>query len=483
MTTKIKEPACPFNPADVESVMNNLLKNIATLSHTLTRVEGENVMVAMPGAVIAAPALPNNEFSQAYYFYWVRDGAIVINTIADFYLRCTDKKRKAYYREILVVYLDFVEKIQSQPWLNGINVLGEPKFHVDGTLWTGEWGRPQIASSGDQAIALTKIATIFLNEKKNPELVERIYNSSNTSLLKANLEYCASLWSAPSVNMWEELNGNHFSVRFMQRAALMVSSVLAERLGDVNAAKYYIDTARHIANMLQTHWHEHLGYYFETPQAENQQGGGIDMSVLISIFYGQLHGIDDEFSVTESRVLSTAFYIRSVFKDLYQINVARHIKNKHSRAWLIGRYEIDIYDGNRFIYGNPWFLCSNLLAAYYYSVIRELLHGKKVLVNFLVQQFFHQVAPDVKIPLNSTIESSKPYFHTIIECLFRDADAILEVIKEHSVTYDDNTRMHMSEQIDRFNGAPVSASDLSWSYSSYLSAVLEREKAIALLTK
>ena len=483
MMAKIKIPVCPFSTDDVDAVMKNLLKNIATSSHSLTRVEGENVMVAMLGAVIAAPALPNNEFSQAYYFYWVRDGAIVINAIADFYQRCNDKKRKAYYREIMVSYLDFVEKVQSQPWLNGINVLGEPKFNVDGSLWTGAWGRPQIASSGDQAIALTKIATIFLNEKKNPELVEKIYSSNPNSLLKANLEYCANLWSAPSVNMWEELSGNHFSVRFMQRAALLTGAILAERLGDLNAAVYYRETVRHIANMLETHWHEHLGYYFETPQAENQQGGGIDMSVLISIFYGQLNGIDDEFSVTESRVLSTAFYVRSVFKDLYQINVARHIKDKHCRAWLIGRYEIDIYDGNRSIYGNPWFLCSNLLAALYYSIIRELLLGKKVLVNFLVQQFFHQVAPEVTVPPNDTIDSSTSYFSAIIECLFREADAILEIIKQHCVTYDDNSTMHMSEQIDRFSGAQSSASDLSWSYSSYLSAVLEREKAVNLLTK
>lgn len=484
MMEKIKVPNlpnCPFTPDDVDAVIDNLLKNIATSSHSLTRVENNDVVVAMPGTVIAAPALPNNEFSQAYYFYWVRDGAIAISIIADLYLTCNNKTKKAYYREIMVSYLDFVEKIQSQPWLNGVDVLGEPKFNVDGTLWTGEWGRPQIAGSGDQAIALTKIATIFLNEGKDQALVDRIYNSDPKSLLKANLEYCASLWSAPSVNMWEELSGNHFSVRIMQRSALLIGSVLVERLGDVNAATFYRTTALHIANMLETHWHEHLGYYFETPKAENQQGGGIDASVLISLFYGQLDNMHDEFSVTQSRVLSTAFYVRSVFKDLYQINVARHIKDTHCRAWLIGRYEIDIYDGNRNIYGNPWFLCSNLLAALYYSIIKELLLGKKILVNFLVQQFFHQVAPEVKVPLNDTIDSSKPYFHSLIECLFRDADAILEIIKQHCVTYDDNTTMHMAEQIDRFSGAQASASDLSWSYSSYLSAVLEREKAVNLL--
>jgi glucoamylase len=481
MMKKITIPSAPFTTKDVDAVIQNLLKNIATSSNALTRVENNDVTVAMPGAVIAAPALPSNEFSQAYYFHWVRDGAIVMSIIEDLYLRSNDKKQKAYYREIMVSYLDFVEKIQSQPWLNGVNVLGEPKFNVDGSLWTGAWGRPQIASAGDQVIALTKIAAIFLDEEKDQDLVNKIYNTNPNSLLKANLEYCATLWSAPSVNMWEELSGNHFSVRLMQRSALLIGAVLAERLGDGEAAAYYRQTALHINNMLETHWHEHLGYYFETPLAENQQGGGIDVSVLISLFYGQQNDIHDEFSVTQSRVLSTAFYVRSVFKDLYQINVARHINDTNCRAWLIGRYEIDIYDGNRSIYGNPWFLSSNLLAALYYSIIKELLLGKKILVNFLVQQFCHQVAPELKIPLDDVIESSKPYFSSFIECLFREGDAILEIIKQHCATYDDNTTMHMSEQIDRFTGKQASANDLSWSYSSYLSAVLEREKVIELL--
>lgn len=480
---KKKAPNFSISADDIEAVTKNLLKNIATPSNPLTRVENNDVTVAMPGVVIASPALPNNEFTQNYYFYWTRDGAITISTIADLYLACDDKKKKAYYLEILVSYLDFVEKIQSQPWLNGIDVLGEPKFNVDGTLWTGAWGRPQIAGSAYQALALTKIATIFLDNKINKPLVSKIYNANPTSLLKANLEYCAHLWSEPSVNMWEELRGNHFSVRLMQRSALLNGAILAERLADPEAAAYYNDKAHHITNMLDKHWHEHLGYYFETPFAENQQGGGIDMSVLITVFYGQLERLNDAYSVTSSRVLSTAFYVRSVFKDLYQINVARHIDDPNSRGWLIGRYQIDIYDGNRANYGNPWFLCSSLMAALYYSIIKELLLGKEILVNFLVRQFFHQVAPEVKIAVDEVISAKSSNFHKIIDCLFREADAMLDLIKQYCVTYDDGTTMHMSEQIDRFHGRQASAADLSWSYSSFLSAVGERQKAVELLNQ
>lgn len=478
-----KAPVFSITTDDIESVINNLLKNIATSANPLTRVEDNTVTVAMPGAVIAAPALPNNQFNQNYYFYWTRDGAITINTIADLYLACSDEKRKAYYLEILVNYLDFVEKIQSQPWLNGIDVLGEPKFNVDGTLWTGAWGRPQIAGAAYQALALTKIATIFLDNKINKPLVAKIYNSNPDSLLKANLEFCARFWSEPSVNMWEELRGNHFSVRLMQRSALLNGAILAERLSDPKAAAYYNDKAYHITNLLEKHWHEHLGYYFETSCAENQQGGGIDMSVLITVFYGRQQRLDDEYSVTSSRVLSTAFYVRSVFKDLYQINVARHIEDSTTRAWLIGRYEVDIYDGNRGNYGNPWFLCSCLMAALYYCIVKELLLGKEILVNFLVRQFLHQVAPEVRITVGEVISAKSVHFSQVIQCILREADAMLELVKQHCVTYDDGTTMHMSEQIDRFDGRQLSAADLSWSYSSFLSAIDERQKAVELLTQ
>lgn len=473
-------PNCPFSTDDVEVVVKNLLHNIASASHALTKIYNDSVLEALPGTIIAAPALPDNKFSQDYYFYWVRDGAIVMTTITELYLKCQDAEKKAYLRQIMVDYVAFVERIQAQPMLNGVNILGEPKFNVNGTLWTGQWSRPQNDGAAYQALALTQLTTIFLDEGLNDDLVTKIYNSNNlASLLKANLEYCAGVWPAKSINAWEELYGDHFSVRIVQRAALLKGAALATRLGDLDAAKYYHDQANHIANSLEAHWNGDLGYYFETVHEQNQEGGGIAVSALIGLVYGQQEAIDDEFALTSSRVLSTAFYVREAFENLYQINAANRMKG-HTGP-LIGRYAADIYDGNQSVYGNPWFLCSNLLAAVYYGVARQLLLGRKVTVTFLMEQFLRQIAPTVRFALNDVISRDNKHFDALIQRLFIEGDAILLSVKKHCATYDDGSTLHMSEQIDRTHGHQVSAIDLSWSYSSLLSAMHEREKAVQAL--
>ncbi len=472
-------PACPFSADDVEIITEHMLNNIATDTHPLTRVDKDSILPAVRGAVIAAPALPDNKFSQAYFFYWIRDGAIVINGVADCYLTCNHKEKKANYLQILVDYISFVEKIQSQPWLNGIDILGDPKFHVDGAVWTDTWGRPQIESASLQAIALIKIATIFLEEEIYEVLLTKIYNENPSSLIKANLEYCARTWASKSFNMWEELWGDHFSIRFSQRGALLKGAAIAERLNDPEAAQYYREIAKHLDGLLEVHWKEHLGYYFETLEAENKLGGGIDMSVLISLFYCQQDDPADLFSLTSERVLSTAFYVRRVFETLYQINVINHAQ-LDGRGPLIGRYESDTYDGNQSLYGNPWFLCSNLLAAIYYAIGKQLLKGKKVSVTFFTQQFFHQVAPLVAFEINDIVSPKHASFEALITSLIDQGDAILRSVKKHCLSYN-ATPLHMSEQIDRANGDQISARDLSWSYSSLLSATHERNKVMRLL--
>lgn len=475
--TKPTIPNCPFSNTDMDAVIQNLLKNIATTSNNITLTENNQTITAMPGAIIASPALPDTQFSQSYFFHWVRDGAITMSAICLLYQRCCDPIKKANYKEIILNYVNFVEKIQSQPAKNGIHILGEPKFNIDGTLWTGVWGRPQIGGAACQAAALTKIAMILLEEGGYDAIVNKIYNTNPNSLLKANLEYCASTSACDSFNVWEELNGNHFSVRFVQRTALLAGAKLAEKLNDPGASAYYLKTVTQINELLKTHWNENLGYYFETQNEENQLGGGIDSSLLITLFHGQFLQIDDEFSLTSSRVLSTIFYIQTSFESLYHINIENKMSGNNEGP-LIGRYVQDVYDGNHSIYGNPWILCSNMLAAIYYAIASALSNGKNITVDFFSQPFLSQLSPTLKFSLNESIDSQHQHFNQIIECLFKKGDAILQAVKKHSTTYLDGTILHMAEQIDRTSGQPVSARDLSWSYASLISAINARENAV-----
>lgn len=468
-------PNCPFSDADIDAIIKNLLNNIATTSHSLTLLDKHAVIKAIPGVIIASPSLPSNQFSQSYFYHWVRDGAIVMASICYLYVDCKDVQKKAHYREIMLNYIDFVEKIQSQPDAHGISVLGEPKFNVDGTIWMEDWGRPQLGGTAIQALVLIRIMTLMEMEGEE-EIVHKIYNADTKSLLKANLEYIARTWSMDSINVWEELSGNHFSVRMIQRIALLIGAKTAEHLEDPSAAKFYLDTANHITDLLRMHWREGLGYYFETMYKENFLGGGLDSSVLMVLFFSQVEPGGEEFLLTSTRALSTIFYIRSTFESLYRINMRHRMEG--GRGVFLGRYQQDIYDGNQSDYGNPWFICTNMLACVYYNLIAQLLSGHEIKVNELVLQFLFQVAPTLKFKNNETINKDHKLFRDLLHNLFEEADGTLAFVKKYCVTYPDGTTMHMSEQIDRDTGEQVSALDLSWSYASLLSALQIRKRLV-----
>lgn len=472
-------PTCPFSEKDINAIIDNLLKNIATSSNCLTMSNNNVTILSKPGAVIASPAMPDNHFSQSYFFHWVRDGAIVISTICTLYENCSDPQRKAYYKEIILSYVDFVEKIQSQPMLNNVNVLGEPKFNVDGTVWTQPWGRPQAGGAACQALVLAKIYKILNEEGGHNDILKKIYSHEPTSLLKANLEYCTQVWSEPSFNMWEELNGKHFSVNFMQYIALCVGTLVAAHDIDPKAALYYRTIAHHMIGVIRSHWSEDLGYYFETLNAENMLGGGIDSSILITLCNVQdYRHLDEEFYITSYRSLSTIFYIRNAFENLYKINVNN--KMQGIKGVLIGRYTQDIYDGNQSVHGNPWFLCSAMLATTYYLIAIELLKGEKILVNNLTMQFLTQTT-SLTFVLDDIIDENHPHFSALLESFLKEGDAILALLKQYSATYPDGSTMHMSEQIDRVSGEQISARDLSWSYAELLHTLHERENLVNLL--
>jgi glucoamylase len=473
--------ASPFSPQDKETVENNLLKNIATADNKLVKITGESVLTALRGAVIAAPALQSATFSQDYYFYWVRDGAITIHELLRSYQKESVQERKTLLKNCLLDYLNFVRKVQAQPELNGIDILGEPKFNIDGTLWTGEWSRPQPDGAAYQAIALTLFAQILLDEGQKDFVLANIYDPHATSsLLKENLEYTAANWSSMSIGPWEELLGFHFSVESVQRRALIEGAALAARLNDEGASTYYLGQAAQITDLMKAHWNESVGYYFELFKGQDVRGGGINAAIIFALVYGQLGLKDDPFPLVCEHALSSAFYVRDIFNNLYQVNVLNRAKG--NMGPLIGRYPSDLYDGNRMTYGNPWFLCSNMLAAFYYRVATEFLGGKQIMLSFLVKQFFNQIAPNVKVVIGQTVGKEMQNFELLISALIEQGDSILNSVKACCIDAQDGTHFHMSEQINRASGEQASAPDLSWSYASLLTALRLRNAATDLIS-
>jgi glucoamylase len=179
-------------------------------------------------------------------------------------------------------------------------------------------------------------------------------------------------------------------------------------------------------------------------------------------------------------MLSTAFFIRSVFSGLYFINLTHR-----EEAPLIGRYINDKYDGKNFIHGNPWPLVTTYLAQFYYEVAANFWENKKIEVNSLTINFLKQLNPELTFTEFKIItpQNNKVTFNTIISSLIKAGDEMLIRVKRSSICEANLGCLHLAEQIDRASGKQVSATDLTWGYISILSALQSREKVTDTISK
>jgi glucoamylase len=472
----------PYSAEEIEIIKGYLLQNISTETNTFTKMaRGKSVIKSIPGCVIASPSIPGPNFNQDYLFHWVRDGAIVMNEVAYLYDNAQEPTEKALLKKHILNYIEWVKIAQAEPPLNGVDVLGEPKFNLNGKLWVGQWSRPQNDGPALRAIALIHIINSLIKEGEQGTLIDTLYHSSLPSLIKTDLEYTAKHCLEKSIGAWEEVSGLHFFTMAVQRKALFAGADLAGRLEDTEAAEYYLAQVKYLEDSMNCHWKSQTGFYDETLEQRNSLGGGLDITVLMGLMYGRLRKPVDLFALSNVRSLSSAYYLRYCFENLYQINV----KDREAKLGgpLIGRYQNDIYDGYQLLYGNPWFLTTHVFAEFYYAVAEELMRIKQVEVSFLTKQFFQQVDPTLKLSGTEfiTAKNNPEVFYQLIRSLIKAADDMLLGAKNHTATYEDGTPLHMSEQIDRCHGHQVSAQDLTWSYCTLLTAMQVRARAVKLL--
>jgi len=476
----MKNEPSPFSDAEFTIIKHHMLRNIATEKNVFIKVVDGQQITSIPGAVIAAPASEGLSFIQDYQFHWTRDAAITMAAVLALYVRARTSTEKDLLRPYLLNYLSFLKVTQSQPNYNNLNILGEPKFNINGTLWTGPWGRPQDDGAGLVATVLIQLARVFIQEKQEGSLIDGIYHPTDRCLLKPNLEYIANNWSQSSVGVWEEVRGSHFFRLCVQRRALYAGAELANQLGDSKAGLYYIEQAKRLEVLMTQHWTEQMGYYREVMADSDYRGGGLNITAIMGLVYGRTSKIGDPFSVMATRSMSSAYFVRDGFEHLYKINL--ELQQTCCNGPLIGRYQNDYYDGDESLYGNPWFLTTNNFAEYYYVVADSLLRAGTIGTTFMEVQFFRQLLPGLKLVENQVIsyQHDRELFDTIIGGLVQNADRLLSAVKMFAATYEDGSTLHLSEQVDRQGGQQKSVPDLTWSYSSTISALLAREDTMTL---
>ena len=419
---------------------------------------------ARPGAVIASPSRSDPD----YYYCWVRDAALVMYVVGLLCGRSTARRAKAVYLKRLTEYVEFSRFTQTTP--DRTAGLGEPKFHVDGTAFTGEWGRPQNDGPALRAITLSRFADHLLDRGNSRYVLKHLYTPGlpANSVIKSDLEYVSHHWREPSFDYWEEENADHFSTRMVQRRALLGGADLAERLNEPGAADWYRQQAAFIGAELERHWLREAGCIRTSVNHDagiSYKTSGLDTAVMLGVLHGEVPG--RSFSVIEDHVLATAQCIRDRFDGLYGVNTSQPGRP----GVAIGRYPEDRYDGYRTdSEGNPWFLAGNGFAEYYYRVAGTLRARGEIRLTATNLAFFRALlAPGQAATLSEgmTLNQWHVLFGTILASLCHEGDDFIRRTLFHA----DGA---LSEQFHRTTGDMTAARNLTWSYSSLISALLHR---------
>ena len=381
----------------------------------------------LPGTVIASPQRSGPD----YYFHWVRDAGLTMQTVFVLF-----EKGIIPAAQMETMFFEYLEASKIHQNLQTKGHRGEAKIRVNGTSFDEHWCRPQNDSPALRASALIKWANNHL-QHGNKSFVERqlyTHEFPNTSAIKSDLEYVAHNWQKPGCDLWEEVFGQHFYTRMVQRKALLDGAKLARQLGDEGAAVFYEQQAALLANEIEKHWDSEKGIL--AVSLDIQYGPEKPKKLDAAVILGILHGYADDgfLKPSDAKVIATAMALEREFKKLYPINLYDSV------GTAIGRYPEDTYSGTDEKMGHPWVLITAAFARLYYLAAEEVLAKNHI---------------------------------GLANIYFERAESFLKRIRLH--TADDGA---LSEQFHRETGFMISAAELTWSHAEFLEAKIARQEYI-----
>jgi glucoamylase len=461
-------PVFAFPPLDTADVTEWVEKQAQkSLSQILSNIQyAELHLGARPGAIVASPSHTFDAFNgveQNYRYHWVRDSALVINTLIDQYKKLPKDKREEFLKGPINKYIVFSALNQQ---LSGPANLGEPKYELNGAPYLGEWGRPQNDGPALRALALMEWIEILLEDGYQQE-AESVFRS----VVTPDLSYTVESYGKASYDIWEEVRGEHFYVLLLQRTALKVAQRVEKKLNLNELALYHGEIQKILDYDLSKFKSEKRGVIEATREPDGghvkDKNSKLDIATIYAVLLKHRFNLEvdeEEYSVLDSWVLSTAEKLRKKFSKIYPIN------QRGYPGTLMGRYPEDKYFG-----GNPWPIATLAMAELHFRLALALTRNVEFSVDQLNKNFLNQVLRSVGAePL---LEGERLAFASkkrelLIQSLFKMGDIYLARVRFHA-----SDEGYLYEQFDRHTGFATALSHLSWSHSSFLDATLAREEA------
>ncbi|KAF8605202.1 hypothetical protein BDV93DRAFT_522069 [Ceratobasidium sp. AG-I] len=432
---------------------------------------------AAEGLVIAAPSKDHPN----YFYTWTRDSAIVTGTIVD-RLLAGEIELEAALR--LYAYSQAgLQRLCNPSGCPTTGGLGEPKFNVDGTAYTGSWGRPQRDGPALRAITLIRFANYLLDRGTDADraFVSRfLYNqdtSSGNSVIKNDLEYTSHDCFQFSFDLWEEVQDLHFFTLLSCRKALEVGAALALRLNDPGAAGWYTQQSSALTSLLLDPSFRfpdgsYRAYAGKHDNTKNRRG--VDSAVLLGILAAGDAG-DEDFGPTAPAVLASIKVYTDSFRGLYSI-ASSDGQKKGTDPVPTGRYPEDKWDGyetNDNTMGNPWYICTVAIPHLVDLALAEFVSAGQIKVTDVSLPFFKQFG---SVGANDVLHRGSAEFNSTIRGMRTWSDGFYSILRQFQ-----GPGGLLYEQFNKDSGKPQGAPNLTWSFGAFANAARARHSLASFM--
>ncbi|PHH82914.1 hypothetical protein CDD82_4348 [Ophiocordyceps australis] len=442
----VGQAASPLN-ASVDAFLESEAPIALELLLCNIGAQGCHVKGAASGVVVASPSTHDPD----YFYTWTRDSALVFKSLVDRFTHNYDASLQHHIQEYIVSQA--AQQAVSNPSgsLADGTGLGEPKFQVNLTAFTGEWGRPQRDGPPLRAIAMISYANW---------LIQNGYTSTVSSIIwpvvQNDLNYVAQYWNETGFDLWEEVNGSSFFTTLNQYRALVEGSQLAAALGQPSES--YQHVAPQILCFLQGYWMPSQGY-INANIHHNKERTGKDVNTLlgsIHVFDAKLGCDATTFQPCSDKALSN---LKSTVDSFRSYPINRGIAS--GKAIALGRYIEDVY-----YHGNPWYLTTLAAAEALYDSLHVWKQSGSLTVTSRSLAFFQDLLPATA---PGTYSKDSQMFDAIVDAVAAYADGFVDVVARYV-----GPQGSLAEQFTKDTGRPTSARHLTWSYASLLTAAARR---------
>ncbi|KAF2276391.1 glucoamylase/glucan 1,4-alpha-glucosidase-like protein [Westerdykella ornata] len=401
------------------------------------------------GIVVASPSRSNPD----YWYTWTRDAALTYKALVERLIAGdTSLKQKIDDYVTAQAYLQGVSNPSGGPDTGG---LGEPKFNVDRTAFTGAWGRPQRDGPALRATALTIYANWLIQNGGATQAKNTVW-----PVIAKDLAYVVKYWNQTGFDLWEEVNGSSYFTIAASHRALVEGVALATKLGQQCTG--CAEAAPQVLCFAQSFW---TGSYIDSNINVNDGRTGKDVNSIISsihTFDPNANCTDATFQPCSARALANHKAVADSFRSIYGVNKGI----AQGRAVGIGRYSEDVYYN-----GNPWYLATLAAAEQLYSAIYQWDKQGSITVNSVSLPFFRDILPSISV---GTYQKGSSTYASILSAVKTYGDDFIAVVQKYTPA-----NGALAEQFDRNNGSPLSAADLTWSYAAFLTATERRAGVVS----